>query len=82
MSFESHSKEISRSAIISRRSRKPSLNRRYQRTQRIMISRSKWRPLKRMSMLSLWMRILKTGPWDEYAPFKPFAPEPLRQRHR
>jgi hypothetical protein len=38
--------EIPRSAIISMRSRKLSLNLRYQRTQRMMISRSKWRPLK------------------------------------
>ena len=41
-----------RSAIISTRSRKLSLYRRYQRTQRTMISRSKWRPLKRSSTLS------------------------------
>ena len=46
-------REIPRSAIISTRSRKLSLNRRYQRTQRMMISRSKWRPLKRSSMLNM-----------------------------
>src|SRR5208282_1466380 len=46
-------REIPRSAIISTRSRKLSLNLRYQRTQRMMISRSKWRPLKRSSMLNM-----------------------------
>ena len=42
---------IPRSPIISTRSRKLSLNRKYQLTQRMMTSRSKWRPLKSSSML-------------------------------
>jgi hypothetical protein len=46
-------RDIPRSAIISTRSRKLSLNRRYHRTQTMMLSRSKWRPLKRSSMLSI-----------------------------
>src|SRR5690349_19188651 len=40
-----------RSAIISTRSRKLSLNRRYQRTHRMMTSRSKWRPSNSSCML-------------------------------
>ena len=68
-------REIPRSAIISMRSRKLSLNLRYQRTQRMMISRSKWRPLKRSSMLSIRVRFLQRR--GEYAPLLPFAPEPL-----
>src|SRR6266404_7529156 len=40
-----------RSAIISTRSRRLSLNRRYQRTHRMMTSRSKWRPLNSSSTL-------------------------------
>jgi hypothetical protein len=40
-----------RSAIISTRSRKLSLKRKYQRTHRMMISRSKWRPENSSSML-------------------------------
>src|SRR5260370_42694130 len=40
-----------RSAIISTRSRRLSLNRRYQRTHRMMTSRSKWRPSNSSSML-------------------------------
>src|SRR5271166_6307931 len=52
-------REIPRSANISTRSRKLSLNLKYQRTQRMMISRSKWRPLKRSSMLSNRVRFLK-----------------------
>src|SRR5258706_2950008 len=46
-------RSIPRSAIIATRSGKLSLNRRYHRTQRVMISRSKWRPLKRSSTLSM-----------------------------
>jgi hypothetical protein len=49
---------IPRSAIISTKSRKPSLNLKYQRTQRMMISRSKWRPLKSSSMLSMRVPVL------------------------
>src|SRR5580700_128490 len=45
--------ESPRSAIISTRSRKLSLYRRYQRTQSTMISRSKWRPLKRSSTFNM-----------------------------
>ena len=45
--------ESPRSAIISTRSRKLSLNRRYQRTHRMMISRSKWRPLKSSSTFNM-----------------------------
>jgi hypothetical protein len=52
------------------------LNLRYQRTQRMMISRSKWRPLKRSSMLSIWVRFLQRRVCGEYAPLLPFAPEP------
>src|SRR5260221_3081223 len=40
-----------RSAIISTRSRRLSLNRRYQRTHRMMTSRSKWRPSNSFSTL-------------------------------
>src|SRR5580700_4048831 len=45
--------ESPRSAIISTRSRKLSLYRRYHRTQSTMISRSKWRPLKRSSNFNM-----------------------------
>ena len=45
--------ESPRSAIISTRSRKLSLYRRYQRTHSTMISRSKWRPLKRSSTFNM-----------------------------
>jgi hypothetical protein len=45
--------ESPRSAIISTRSRKLSFYRRYQRTQSTMISRSKWRPLKRSSTFNM-----------------------------
>ena len=45
--------ESPRSAIISTRSRKLSLYRRYQRTQSTMISLSKWRPLKRSSTFNM-----------------------------
>jgi hypothetical protein len=54
-------REIPRSAIISTRSQK--LLRRYQRTQRTMISRSKWRPLKRSPMHNIRVRFLQ----DEFA---------------
>src|SRR5664280_2136815 len=65
-----------RSAIISTTSRKLSLNLRYQRTHRMMISRSKWRPLKRSSMLSIPVCVLKSRLSAEYAPLQAFAPEP------
>jgi hypothetical protein len=68
-----------RSAIISTRSRKLSLYRRYQRTQRMMMSRSKWRPLKSSSTLSIKITLRPSPPGD-YAPFTPFAPEPLATR--
>ena len=45
--------ESPRSAIISTRSRKLSLYRRYQRTQSTMISLLKWRPLKRSSTFNM-----------------------------
>ncbi len=70
------SSKTPRSAIISTRSRKLSLNRRRQRTQRMMISRSKWRPLKRSSMFSIGLCILQRRICGDYAPLQPFAPEP------
>ncbi len=69
-------REIPRSTILSTRSRKLSLNRRYHRTQRMMISRSKWRPLKRSSMFSIRVRAFQRGVHAKYAVLLPFAPEP------
>jgi len=71
-------RSIPRSAIISTRSLKLSLNRRYQRTQRMMISRSKWRPLKRSSMLNMLGQLHRRLICREYAPLPLFAPEPSR----
>src|SRR5208282_5003753 len=61
---------------------KAELNRRYHRTQRMMISRSKWRPLKRSSMFSIRVRALQRGVHAKYAVLLPFAPEPFPQPPR
>src|ERR1700677_2835181 len=65
-----------RSAIISARSRKLSLYRRYQRTQRTMISRSKWRPLKSSSTLNMQVSFTKSYAAAKYARLLIFAPQP------
>src|ERR1700722_20662657 len=70
-------RESPRSAIISTRSRKLSLERRYQRTQRTIISRSKWRPLKSSSMLSTRQLYRSNNQPASYAALTQFAPEPL-----
>src|SRR3984957_9864863 len=70
-------RESPRSAIISTRSRKLSLERRYQRTQRTIISRSKWRPLKSSSMLSTRQLCRSNNQPASYAALTQFAPEPL-----
>src|SRR5262245_12784585 len=67
-----------RSAIISTKSRRLSLNRRYQRTHRMMISRSKWRP-SNSSATAFSLPIGDPQPAQhanvvDRAP--PFAPEP------
>src|ERR1700722_18653870 len=69
-------RESPRSAIISTRSRKLSLERRYQRTQRTIISRSKWRPLKSSSMLSTRQLYRSNNQPASYAALTQFAPEP------
>jgi hypothetical protein len=56
--------------------RKLSLNLRYHRTQRMMISQSKWRPLKRSSMLSIRVRLLQRSVHAKYAALFPVSPEP------
>src|ERR1700722_19778829 len=69
-------RESPRSAIISTRSRKLSLSRRYQRTQRTIISRSKCRPLKSSSMLSTRQLYRSNNQPANYAALTQFAPEP------
>jgi putative transposase len=44
-----------------------------------MISRSKWRPLKRSSMFSIRVSALQRGVHAKYAVLLPFAPEPMRK---
>jgi len=65
-----------RSAIISTRSRKLSLYRRYQRTQRTMISRSKCRPLKISSTLNMPVSFTESYAGVKYAGLLIFAPQP------
>jgi hypothetical protein len=67
-----------RSAIISTRSRKLSLYRRYQRTQRTMISRSKCRPLKISSTLNMPVSFTESYAGAKYAGLLIFAPQPDR----
>src|SRR5712692_4886320 len=69
-----------RSAIISTRSRRLSLNRRYQRTHRMITSRSKWRPSNSSSTLfSLPIADPQPGSAASIADrIAPFAPEPDR----
>src|ERR1019366_9443082 len=50
----------------------------YQRTQRMMISRSKWRPLKRLSMHGISVRFFQSRVHAKYASHPQFAPEPLQ----
>jgi hypothetical protein len=68
-----------RSAIISTRSRKLSLYRRYQRTQRTMISRSKCRPLKISSTLNMPVSFTESYAGAKYAGLLIFAPQPPEQ---
>ena len=71
-------REIPRSGIISTRSRKLSLNPRYYRTHRMMVSRSKWRPLKRSSMLGMLVGFVVSLVSRQICPACLFAPEPLQ----
>jgi hypothetical protein len=50
----------------------------YQRTQRAIISRSKWRPLKSSSMLSTRQLYRSNNQPASYAALTQFAPEPAR----
>src|ERR1700723_3434789 len=52
----------------------------YQRTQRMIISRSKWRPLKSSSMLSTRQLFRSNNQRASYAALTQFAPEPLVKR--
>jgi uncharacterized protein YjbJ (UPF0337 family) len=65
--------------------RQLSLNRRYQHTQRMMITRSKWRPLKRSSMLNMLVgftaglfcrQLCTASALCSRTGYKVFAPEP------
>ena len=65
------------SAIISTRSRGLSLNRRYQRTHRMMTSRSKWRPSNSSATVPAHRRASSSVPHANVADRTPlFAPEP------
>jgi hypothetical protein len=54
------------------------LNLRYQRTHRMLISRSNWRPLKRLPVLGIPVRVLKRRGRGKYASLLLFALEPRR----
>jgi hypothetical protein len=67
-----------RSAIISTRSRRLSLNRRYQRTHKMTIPRSKWRPLEQL-FCDLQLAHCRPRPTQRVSVADrtaPFAPEP------